>query len=115
VQGEMSLSKLDRYLNILEALVDRPLRTGQISRRTRMELPAVKRHLAFLVTNGVVEKRRFRNRQVLYAITERGFAVFKTLRALKYLQKLRDSLPIVEEAHEIASMLIKQNIQDRKR
>ena len=104
----MPLSKLDKYLNILEAIVDRPLKIDQIASRTNMELQVLKRHLVFLVANGVAEERRFRGRHVAYAITERGFAVFKTLRALKYLEKLRDSLPIIEEAREITSVLKKQ-------
>jgi len=104
----MPLSKLERYLNILEALVDRPSKIDQIARRTNMEPQVLKHHLVFLVANGVAVERRFKGKHVAYAITERGFAVFKMLRALKYLEKLRDSLPIVEEAREIASVLEKQ-------
>jgi len=104
----MPLSKLDKYLNILEAIVDRPLKIDQIARRTNMEPQVLKHHLVFLVANGVAVERRFKGRHVAYAITERGFAVFKTLRALKYLEKLRDSLPIIEEAREITSVLKKQ-------
>jgi len=104
----MPLSKLEKYLNILEALVDRPLKIDQIARRTHMQQQVLKHYLAFLVANGVVDERKFRGKHAAYVITERGFAVFKTLRALKYLEKLRDSLPIVEEAREIASVLAKQ-------
>jgi len=101
----MPPSKLDRYLNILGVLVGRPQRMEQISRRARLEQNVLKRHMVFLVSNGVVEKRRLRAKQNVYALTERGLMVFKTLRALKYLEKLRDSLPVVEEAREIASVL----------
>jgi len=74
-----------------------------------MEQRALNRHLNFLVKNGVVEKRRFSDKLILYAITERGLAVFKTLRALKYFEKLRESLPVLEEAREIAAVLTKRS------
>ncbi|NIU38429.1 ArsR family transcriptional regulator [Candidatus Bathyarchaeota archaeon] len=111
----MSPSKLDRYLNILETLVDRPRKTDQIAYKTRMKQPMVKHHLVFLVANDVVEKRSSSNKQVFYAITEKGFAVFKTLRAMKYAQKLRDSLSVIDEASEVASVLLKHNPQGKKR
>ncbi len=111
----MSPSKLDKYLNVLEALVDRPLKIEQIARRTNMEPQVLKHHLVFLVANGVAEERKFEGKHVAYAITERGFAVFKTLRALKYLEKLRDSLPIIEEAREIASVLMEQKYSRPKK
>jgi DNA-binding PadR family transcriptional regulator len=65
----------------------------------------LKRYLDFLVSNGLVEKRRLRGNRVIYAINERGVSVFKTLRTLKYLEKLKKTLPIVDEAREIASVL----------
>ncbi len=104
----MPLSKLEKYLNILEALVDRPLKIEQIARRTDIEPQVLKHHLAFLVANGVAVERRLKGKRVAYAITERGFAVFKTLRSIKYFEKLRETLPIVEEAREIASVLEKR-------
>lgn len=106
---DMPTSKLDKYLNILEVLVARPQKTDYLSRRLHLDEPLLKRHLAFLVSNGVVEKRRFSDKLILYAVSERGLAVFKTLRALKYLEKLRDTLPAVEEAREIAAVLSKRS------
>jgi len=109
VSCEMPPSKLDKYLNILEVLVSRPQRIDQIAHKTRMEQHTLKRHLGSLVSNGVVEKRRLGEKVILYAITDRGLSVFKTLRAMKYLEKLKHSLPIVEEAREIASVLSKHS------
>jgi len=105
----MPSSKLETYLNILEVLVDRPQKMDQIVRKTRLERRALKRHMYFLVSNGVIEKRSLSDKQVVYALTERGLAVFKTLRVLKYLEKLKSSLPIVEEAREIATVLSKHS------
>lgn len=104
----MPASKLEKYLNILEVLVDRPRQTSEIARKARMEPKALKRLMDFLDSNEVVEKRRTAGKRTVYALTERGLAVFKTLRALQYLEKLKESLPVVEEAREILSVLSRQ-------
>jgi len=105
----MRTSKLDRYLNILEVLVLRPSKLNYIAHEAKIEHTLLKRHMDFLVSNGLVEKRRLSGRQVVYAINERGVSVFKTLRALRYLEKLRASLPIIEEAQEITPTLSKHS------
>src|SRR3972149_579901 len=98
----MSPSKLEKYLNILEVLVVRPQKVDYVARRIRMEPRALKRHLDFLISNGVVEKRRFSDRLILYAISERGLSVVKPLRPVNYPENLRHSLPMVDGAREIA-------------
>ncbi len=106
----MTPSKLEKYLNILEVLVENPQKSEFISRKTHMKPDSLKRCMTFLVSNGVVEKRRLvSNNQIVYALTERGMAVFKELRAMKYFEKLRESFPVVEEAREIASFLSKRS------
>jgi DNA-binding MarR family transcriptional regulator len=106
----MAPSKLETYLNILEVLVENPQKPDFIARKTHLKQDSLKRHIAFLVSNGVVEKRRLiSSKQIVYALTERGMAVFKELRAMKYFEKLRESFPIVEEAREIASFLVKRS------
>jgi len=101
----MPPSKLDKYLNILEVLVAQPRRLDRIAKRTKIESSALKRYLNFLVSNNLVEERKLSSKQIIYAINERGLSVFKTLRTLKYLEKLKKTLPIVEEAREVASVL----------
>jgi len=105
----MPPSKLEKYLSILEVLVRRPQKLDHIAYRAKMECSVVKRSLDFLVFNGLVEKRRLSGKQVVYAINERGLSVFKTLRTLRYLEKLRKTLPVVEEAREIASVLTRHS------
>lgn len=106
----MPPSKLETYLNILEVLVENPQKPDFIARKTHLKQEPLKRYLAFLVANGVVEKRKLMSsKQLVYALTERGMAVFKELRAMKYFEKLRESFPIVEEAREIASFLSKRS------
>jgi len=103
----MPPSKLDKYLKILEVLVRRPQEVDHVAYRAKMECRAVKRCLDFLVLNGLVEKRKLSGKRAVYAINERGLSVFKTLRMLKYLEKLKKTLPLVEEAREIAPVLSK--------
>jgi len=105
----MPPSKLDKYLKILETLVLGPQKIDSIAYGAKMECTVLKRYLDFLVSNGLVEKRKLSGKRVVYAINERGLSVFKTLRALKYLEKLKKTLPIVEEAREIASVLTKHS------
>jgi len=108
VPHEMPASKLEKYLNILEKLVERPRQPSEIARKAHIEPKALKRLMDFLDSNGVVEKRQIIGKRSVYALTERGLAVFKTLRALQYLEKLKESLPVVEEAREIVSALSEQ-------
>jgi DNA-binding PadR family transcriptional regulator len=107
---EMKPSKLETYVNILEVLVTNPQKAEFIARKTHLKPDSLKRCLAFLVSNGVIEKRELMtSKQVVYALTERGMAVFKELRAIKYFEKLRESFPVIEEAREIASFLSKRS------
>ena len=105
----MAPSKLDRYLNILEVLVGKPQKLDYIAHKLNMESTLLKRHMDFLISSRLVETRKPDNRSVAYAINERGISVFKTLRALKYLSKLKASLQIIEEAEEITPELSKHS------
>jgi len=111
----MPSSKLDKYLNILDVLVERPQKITTIALRTRVEPRELKHMMSFLVANGVVEKREFiKANQTVYAINDRGYAVFKTLRAFKYFEKLKASMPVIDEARQIASILSKNITRFRK-
>jgi len=111
----MSPSKLDKYLNILEVLIARPQRIDKIVSKVHMEKGELKRRLRFLVSNGVAEERRTAGNTTVYALNDRGFAVFKALRAFKYFEKLKESLPVIDEAREIASMLSKNSRLSREK
>lgn len=114
-ERDMPASKLDNYLNILEVLVERPQRIDKIASKIRMEKRELKRRLRFLVSNGVVEERKMMGNRTVYALNDRGFAVFKALRAFKYFERLKESLPVIDEAREIASMLSKNSRLLRER
>ena len=94
----MPSSKLEKHVKVLEALVLRPGKLDSIAYKVKMEVNSVKRCLDFLISNELVEKRRLSGKREIYAVTERGLSVFKTLRTLRYLEKLKKTLPVVDEA-----------------
>ena len=104
----MPSSKLEKYVSVLEALVLQPRKLDSIAYNVKMEVNSVKRCLDFLISNELVEKRRLNGKREVYAVTERGLSVFKTLRTLRYLEKLKKTLPVVDEARQVASMLTEQ-------
>jgi predicted transcriptional regulator len=70
----MARSKLEKYLDVLEVLVDRPKELDTIAYLAKIECNAVKRSLDFLISNGLVEQRSSRNgKRVVYAINEEGY------------------------------------------
>ncbi len=103
----MARSKLEKYLSILEALVPQPLKFEKVSYKAKVDCSTLKQCMDFLIFHKLVEERVSTKTKTVYAITERGLAVFKTLRAQKYFTKLRKIIPVVEEASEIQSLLPK--------
>lgn len=93
----MRRSKLESYEAILEALVRRSLTIDRIAYETTMDCTILNRRLSFLMENGLVEERPLPKKTV-YAITERGVAVFKTLNFHKYLEKIQGTLSAIDEA-----------------
>lgn len=93
----MRRSKLESYEAILEALVKKPQPIDRIAYETSIDCTVICRRLGFLVENGLVEERAL-PRNTLFAITERGMAVFKTLNFRKYLEKISGSLSSLNDA-----------------
>jgi predicted transcriptional regulator len=110
----MPSSKLDKYLDILEVVAERPLKIDHIAAKVHMETRELRRRMNFLVLNGVINERSTGDKRTVYALNDRGYAVFRTLRAFKYFEKLRESLPVIEEAKEIASILSKNTRRLKK-
>jgi predicted transcriptional regulator len=103
----MRRSKLESYEAILEALVKEPLTVDNIAYKTNMDCTALDRHLTFLIKNGLVEERSL-GKKTLYAMTERGMAVFKTLNFQKYLEKVTKSLRAIEDALQAVPVVSKR-------
>jgi predicted transcriptional regulator len=91
------MSKLESYEAILEALIKKPLAVERIAYETSIDCIILNRRLAFLIETGLVEERPL-PKKTLYAITERGVAVFKTLNFHRYLEKVSSTLSAIDEA-----------------
>jgi predicted transcriptional regulator len=93
----MHRSKLELCEAILEALVKKPLNIDKIAYKTDIDCTVLNRHLDFLIVNGLVEERMLGNK-LLYALTERGVTVFKTLDFQKYFRRISSTLMQIDEA-----------------
>lgn len=93
----MRRSKLESYEAILEALVKEPQPIDHIAYETDIDCTVINKRLVFLIENGLVEERPLPD-NTMFAITERGMAVFKTLNFRKYLEKISNSLSSINDA-----------------
>ena len=103
----MRRSKLESYEAILEVLVKRPLILDNIAYKANLDCTVLKRYLDFLIKNGLVEER-FSDKKKLYAITERGIAVFKALNFQKFLEKVTKSIRAIEDASRAVPIFSKR-------
>jgi predicted transcriptional regulator len=110
----MRRSKLESYEAILEVLVQKPSTADGISFETSMDCKATDRYIDFLIKNGLVEER-YSGSKMLYAVTERGVAVFKALNFQKYLEKVTKSLMAMEEALQIMPIITKRTGQQEEK
>lgn len=102
----MRKSKLESYMDILEALVNKPLTVDRIAYEISMECNTVRQRLDFLIKNSLVEERGL-GEKTLYAITEKGIKVLRTLNFPKYLGKIANDIRVIDEAVEIVRELEK--------
>lgn len=109
----MRRSKLESYEAILEALVKKPLTVDKIAYKANMDCAVLERYLNFLIKNDLVEER-LQNNKNLYAVTERGMAVFKTLNFQKYLEKVTASLEAIEDALQVVPTMSKHISEKEK-
>lgn len=110
----MRRSKLECYEAILEALAKEPATVDRIGYLANMDCAVLGRYLAFLMENGLVEERES-GKKTLYAITERGMAVFKTLNFQKYLEKVTASLKALDDALQAVPLISKSVDKQEKR
>jgi predicted transcriptional regulator len=99
-------SKLESYEAILEALIKKPLTVDRIAYETTIDCTVLNRRLDFLTENGLVEERPL-PKKALYAITERGVAVFKALNFNRYLEKISSTLSAIDEAMQTIPVISK--------
>ena len=87
----MGKSKLERYEEVLSTLVDKYQSVDSIAWECNMDCATATKLIDFLEKNGLVEKNN-RYSKVLYSLTTRGEAVYKTLAITKRLNKLKASM-----------------------
>lgn len=102
----MRRSKLECYEEILGALVNKPLSLDRLAYEANMDCSVLKQRLESLIRYGLVEER-ISGKKTLYAITERGVAVFKTLNFQKYLEKVLNKVKVLDEAFEVIPKISK--------
>jgi predicted transcriptional regulator len=110
----MNRSKLQSYEAILEALVKKPASIDRIAYKTDIDCTVLTEYLNFLLENGLVEERSAK-RNTLYAITERGMAVFKTLNFPKYIEKVTASLRAIDDALKTMPIISKNLNEQREK
>jgi hypothetical protein len=62
-----------------------------------MECFALRLRIDFLIKNDLVEEITY-NRKICYALTRRGWAIYKTLVITRRLEKLQTSINRIDEA-----------------
>jgi len=100
----MRRSKLELYEAVLGALVRKPLTIDRLAFETSMDCGALRQRLEFLVRNELIEERDFSGKMV-FALTERGVTVFKTLSFQKYFEKVANTIRMVDEALQVLPSL----------
>ncbi len=94
----MSRSALEIYVDILKVLAKgNTLKVIQVMYQANVNFSALKAHLCFLETHGLVEERILGKREVVYLITKRGIMV------LKYFHEIDWEPQMIEEAKNAQS------------
>ena len=92
----MHKSKLELHEEILSALVDHSLSVDNLAFLCKIDCKTAAELLDFLEKNRLVESNHGYIK-VLYSLTERGEAVYKTLNKTKRLNKLKESVKAIKE------------------
>jgi predicted transcriptional regulator len=100
----MRKSKLESYEEILGVIVKKPLAIDSIAYETGMECTVLRQRLDFLMENSLVEERALEKKTV-YAITERGLSVYRTLSFQKYLEKVASAIRTMDEAIHVIPLM----------
>jgi len=90
---DLRRSKLENYEAILAALAKRPLTVDSIAYKTNMDCTVLGQYLESLMRNGLVVEKITSKK--LYAITERGLSVYRTLSFQRYLEKIAKTIKTV--------------------
>ena len=93
----MPKSKLELYEEVLSALVNHNLSVDNIMFLCNMDYATVRKLLDFMEKNRLIQNNHSYT-NVLYSLTPRGEAVYKSLTKTKRLEKLKKSVKTIKEA-----------------
>ena len=110
----MRKSKLELYEDVLCALVDKYLTVDSLSYACNMDCVAVKHRLDFLMKNGLVQENQC-SKKVLFSLTGRGLAIYKTLAITRRLEKLKTTIKMIDETLQALPAFSKHNEETPKR
>jgi predicted transcriptional regulator len=108
----MRRSKLESYEDVLGALVKKPLTIDSIAYKTSMDCITLRKRLDYLIKYSLVEER-ISSKKILYAITERGIAVFKTLNFQKYLEMVANTIMAMDEAIRVIPIISERDSKEK--
>jgi len=108
----MRRSKLESYEDILGALVKKPLTIDSIAYKTNIDCNSLRKRLDYLIKYSLVEER-ISSKKTVYAITERGVAVFKTLNFQKYLEMVADTIRAMDEATHVIPIISERDSKEK--
>lgn len=93
----MTLSKLERYLSILETLVSWPLEFENIMYQIDENSNALKKYLDFLISNNLIEKLSIDEKIVVYTITDKGLSLLSIMQGQEYFDEHQNLIISCEE------------------
>jgi len=92
---DMRRSKLRCYEDIICVLYNKEKTIDEIAFSLNMDCLILQVKLEFLLENNLVEKRNC-NRVILFGLTKRGFAIFKTISISRKLAKLQINIQNID-------------------
>ncbi len=95
----MPKSKLELYEEILSALVDNNLSVDNLALLCEMDYATVKKLLDFMEKNRLIQNNHSYT-NVLYSLTPKGEAVYKSLIKTKRVNKLKESINTIKETEK---------------
>ena len=97
----MKKSKLEVYEDVLRILLDKPLTLDTIAFEGNMNCENLRERMDYLIEYGLIEERAY-EKKIVYALTNRGMAIHKTLTLTKRLEKLQAEIRRLDaEAQEV--------------
>ena len=91
----MRRTKLEMYIDVLKIVAQSgSLNLSNFARESNISSSGLKKHLDFLLAQGMLEKQKVGKQKTTYSIAEKGIKV------LRYFNELKQELQIIKQAEE---------------